>query len=153
MNRIVEMTRDSAEAGGRDLFSLDADTWQLLLEIGTTFGWKPAGTIYMRKASLKQTAQESTNESSESGLLALHDYQPGNYQDYKYVNADDASAWATALSVARGSHQLGSMLDARVANGSMTLDPELAADAPFTVALDEFIQYAFGGAFAFAQAK
>lgn len=146
MSFTVYMVRDSAERGGRDRFSCSFGTWELLVEIAKTFGWKPRGTTYL-----------PVRASDSPDTAARHGYQPGDQQDYKRIEAEDAIAWARALSEARRSPHLTAMLAARP--GPAVL-PDRASDtgaegagAPFTVVMDEFIEYAFGGAFSFARAE
>lgn len=146
MSFTVNMMRDSAEAGGRDRFSCSSATWELLVEIAKTFGWKPRGATYL-----------PARVADHSDTAARHDYQPGDRQDYKRVEADDAIAWAVALSEARRSPHLIAMVGARP--GPAVLDDRASAGemqsahAPFAVIMDEFIEYAFGGAFSFARAE
>ena len=146
MTFMIEMVRDSVEAGGRDRFSLSADAWGLLQDVGKTFGWKPIGTTYARKPS-----------ANAVNVSALRDYLPGDSLDPKVVTADDAMAWATALSQARQSPHLGALIGFRpgavVLHDLTTMDESRSANAPFTVSMDEFIEYAFGGAFSFARAE
>lgn len=134
MGCVVNMVRNSVEAGGRDRFECKDTTWELMLTIGKAFGWKPYGTSYA-----------PIDRDGGAPNSALHDYLPGDSRDRKYVDADDAKAWAAALSLARESPQLAAMLDAR---------PELNANrvAESTARIDEFIEYVFGGAFDFARA-
>jgi len=129
------MARDSAEPGGRDRFACSLPIWTLLLQVAESFGWKPSGTTY---SSARPLLVESA---------VRHNYQPGAAQDQKRVAADDALAWAMALNEARHSPHLLAMLESSAAATTALAG---AAEAPFTVVLDEFIAYAFGGAFYFA---
>jgi hypothetical protein len=136
MSGIVLMFRDSRELYGRDLYSCSDLDWRLLYRIGTTFGWQPRGTTY-------QLAQ-----GSKIVTPALHDYEPGEPADRKQVDRDDAVEWARSLKAAKRSGHLAAILDAHV-----TAQP---ADANASVAslnglIDEFAEYAFGGAFSFAK--
>lgn len=133
---VVSMVRDSAELGGRDRFACSLPIWTLLLQLAESFGWKPSGTTY---SSARPLLVESA---------VRHNYQPGDAQDQKRVAAEDALAWAMALNEARHSPHLLGMLESTAA---ATAAAAGAADAPFTVVLDEFIAYAFGGAFYFAR--
>jgi hypothetical protein len=135
MTAIVEMFRAASAPHGRNRFSCPASIWDFLWELGHAFGWRPQGTTYVIPAS-------SVLESP-----ARRDYQPGGTQDYKQVAAEDAMAWARALEVAKASPHLAGMNAARSAafdssgEGGNELLPGV---------LDEFIQFAYGGAFAFA---
>jgi hypothetical protein len=145
MEFMVNMARDSPEPGGRDLYACTSTEWRLLLTIGRTFGWKPRGATYlpMRGASVPDAA------------TVRHDYEPGEPQDDKQVDAEDALAWATSLSEARRSPHLAALVSGEPESTSSvhqrsargTTDVEA-----FLPVMDEFIEYAFGGAFSFARA-
>ena len=126
MSAIVEMFREAAAPGGRNRFSCPVQTWQLLGELGRAFGWQPKGTTYVLPA-------KSTVEAP-----ARRNYQPGTVQDHKEVEAADAMAWARALEVARASPHTAAMIDAR------------SAGEILPGVIDEFIEFAYGGAFEFA---
>ena len=149
---MIEMTRDSAESGGRDRYSLSSDAWTHLLVLGTTFGWQQRGTQYQRT----QTAR-ATDASVNVNTDAMHDYSPGNHLDYKRVDAGDAYAWATALSAAQSSPHVDAAVcdkaDAIVLRGSPSTEATQSVNAPFAVTMTEFIEYAYGGAFSFARSK
>jgi hypothetical protein len=149
MEFMINMLRDSAEAGGRDRFSCSSVAWELLIELGQAFGWKPRGAVYLPAAIASRTAPAAP--------AVRHDYQAGDPKDHKKVEADDAIAWAAALSEARRSPHLAAMLGARPApaavSGELTAEQLRSVNAPFSATLDEFIQYAFGGAFVFARAN
>jgi hypothetical protein len=144
MSFMIEMVRDSAEAGGRDRFSVSDEAWDLLQEIGKTFGWKPAGATYARHAAAKPL-----------DAVVLHDYRPGDRLDAKIVADEDARAWAAALTTARHSPHLLALIGARpgvvVLDEAASKDETRSANAPFAVSMNEFIEYAFGGAFSFAR--
>ena len=126
MSAIVEMFREAAAPGGRNRFSCPVQTWQLLGELGRAFGWQPKGTTYVLPA-------RSTVEAP-----ARRNYQPGSVQDHKEVDAEDAMAWARALEVAKASPHAAAMIDAR------------SAGKVVPGVIDEFIEFAYGGAFEFA---
>jgi hypothetical protein len=146
MSVMIEMVRDSAEAGGLDRFAVGTAAWELLFDVGKAFGWRPAGTMYSRKSPAKETE-----------TAALRDYLPGNHRDRKRIDADDATAWATALDAALRSPKLGELLAGRtgvvVLGDDATAEQTRSANAPFDVTMKEFIQYAYGGAFSFAKAE
>jgi hypothetical protein len=135
MTAIVEMFRAAAAPHGRNRFSCPVQIWDFLWELGHAFGWRPQGTTYVVPA-------KSTLESP-----ALRDYRPGGTQDYKQVAAADATAWARALEVAKVSPHLAGMIEARSA-ALASSDKGVSELLPGV--LDEFIEFAYGGAFAFA---
>ena len=139
------MTRNTAPRGGLQRFSCTPAAWDLLLELGHSFGWQPAGTTYV-PASIKDAPE----------TLLRHDYEPGDTRDRKCINGDDALTWARALSEARRSPHLDTMLGGRpaltVLVDSASSHEVRSANAPFTVVMDEFIEYAFAGPFSFAEA-
>jgi hypothetical protein len=129
----VELFRDAAESQGRDLFSCPAELWELLVELGETFGWRPLGTTYLVPPKSKVVTPARQN------------YQAGSAQDYKRVEAQDAIAWAGALDGAKRSPHFIAMVSARsaaIGGGS--------SEAALLSLIDEFIQYVYGGAFTFA---
>jgi hypothetical protein len=136
------MTRNSTAPGGRDRFACSLSVWTLLLQVAESFGWKPRGTSY---ASDRPAFIEST---------VRHDYQPGDTRDQKRVEATDALGWAMALNEARHSPHLPAMLNATSVVEYATAGTQSTVDGPaaasFAQVLDEFVAYAFGGAFFFA---
>jgi hypothetical protein len=135
MAYVVDMFRNAAEPKGRDRFSCPVAVWELLAEIGETFGWRPTGTTYIQPVHSKVESPARRN------------YQPGNAQDHKRVHAEDAAAWAAALVKAKQSPHFTAMLRSR----ATTAVPSNAAAAELLPAmLDEFIEFAYGGGFAFA---
>lgn len=135
MNAIVEMFREAAAPGGRNLFSCAPPTWELLWEIGRAFGWRPSGTTYVMPAK------------SAVEVPAPRDYQPSGSQDHKRVEEEDAVAWAGALEVAKASPHLAAMIEAR--SGAL-LDGGKDGSESLSGVLDEFIEFAYGGAFEFS---
>ncbi len=135
MSTIVEMFREAAAPKGRNRFSCPLAIWELLWELGQAFGWQPKGTTYVVPA--------------KSGVEApaLRNYQPGSSRDHKKVEAEDAMAWARALEVAKTSPHTAAMIEARsvALAGSGKVGVELLPGV-----IDEFIQFAYGGAFEFA---
>ena len=129
----VQLFRDAAESQGRDRFSCPGVVWEVLLELGETFGWRPLGATYLVPAKLKVTSPARQN------------YQAGGALDYKRVDAEDAMAWAGALEGAKNSPALIGMLTAR----SAAIGNGVTAESLRSL-IDEFIQYAYGGAFTFA---
>jgi hypothetical protein len=135
MSAIVEMFRDAAAPRGRNRFSCPLPVWELLWELGHAFGWHPKGTTYVLPA-------KSTVEAP-----ARRDYQPGSVYDHKHVEADDAMSWAHALRVAKDSPHTAAMIEARSA--ALADGGKVGSDLLPGV-IDEFIEFAYGGAFEFA---
>lgn len=135
MNDIVEMYRDAIERGGRDQFSCSVPIWELLQELAQTFGWLPMGASYV--APPKLTVQAP----------ARRDYRPGGARDIKRIDKDDAAAWAGALEAAQDSPHLAAMIAAR-ADAIATADGR-AAEALLPGVIEEFVEFAYGGAFTF----
>lgn len=132
MGAYVELFRDAAESQGRDRFSCPVELWQLLLELGETFGWRPQGATYLVPPKLKVATPARQN------------YQAGSILDYKRVDAEDAIAWAGALESAKDSPHFIAMVSAHsAAIGGAT-------EAALLSLIDEFIEYVYGGAFTFA---
>lgn len=135
MTALVEMFRDAAAPGGRNRFSCPLQTWELLWELGRAFGWTPKGTTYVLPAK------------STMGAPARRNYQPGSVHDHKHVEADDAMAWARALEVAKGSPHTAAMIEARSA---ALADAGNLGSQVLPGVIDEFIAFAYAGAFEFA---
>jgi hypothetical protein len=133
---MIEMVRDAAERGGRDRYACSLSAWNLFRQLGETFGWQPQGTTYIPSAGTKQP------------LTARHDYSPGVAEDRKCVESGDALAWARALEMARKSSHLQVLISQTLATGGAEADPGNTVPR-FEAMLDEFIQYAYSGAFAF----
>jgi hypothetical protein len=129
------MFREAAAPHGRNRFSCPMQTWELLSELGQAFGWQPKGTTYVLPA--KTTVE----------VPARRDYQPGSLRDHKQVEAEDARAWARALEVAKLSPHTAGMIAARAA---ARVDAGQAGGEPLPGVIDEFIEFAYGGAFEFA---
>jgi hypothetical protein len=135
MNTIVEMFRRAAAPGGRNRFSCPMPVWELLWELGQTFGWQPKGTTYVLPAK------------SQLDAPARRNYDPGAVEDHKQVEAEDAMAWARALEVARASPHAVAIIDARCV--ALSSAGKVAGELLPGV-IDEFIEFAYGGAFEFA---
>jgi hypothetical protein len=135
MSPVVQLFREAVAPNGRNRFSCPMPVWELLWELGHAFGWHPQGTTYVLPARSKVETP------------ARRDYQPGNVQDHKHVEAADAMAWARALEVAKASPHAVAMIEARAA--ALAGAGEVAAQLLPGV-IDEFIEFAYGGAFEFA---
>ena len=129
------MFRDAGVPGARNRFSCSLSTWELLAELGHTFGWHAKGTTYVVPVT------------SRAAVPALRNYQPGGSQDTKWVEAEDALGWARALELAKTSPYVAAMIEARGA--ALVSDGKLAGDL-LPGLLEEFIEFAYGGAFKFA---
>lgn len=125
MSVLVEMIRGAGQPDGGNRFSCPAEIWHLLFELGHAFGWHPQGATYVMPLN------------SVGQLPARRDYQPGGSLDHKQVEEQDAVAWARALEVAKASPHFAAMIEAQ----STELLPGM---------LDEFIEFAYGGAFEFS---
>jgi hypothetical protein len=131
----VLLFRASRAEGGRDLFSCSVLEWRLLHQLAMTFGWEPLGTTYPLPLHSRITAP------------ALHDYEPGTPSDLKLVEQRDAIEWARALEAGKRSGHLEAMLEAHSGMDGDRLDVRSLASV-----VDEFTQYAYGGAFSFSLA-
>lgn len=136
MSAVVEMYREAAEPGGRDRFSCSPPLWELLQEIGQTFGWHPMGATYVVPPQLKVEAP------------ARRDYRPGPALHQKRIEQGDAAAWARSLELAKDSPHLAAMITARAAAMSAG-DAEAAAAALLPGIIKEFVEFSYGGAFTF----
>lgn len=126
MNEKVEMFRDSGEPGGRDLFACSVAEWTLFQELARDFGWVPRGTTYTAPSDSKVAAP------------AFHGYTAGSTADPKIVERTDALNWARALEDRKRSLE--------------SAPSQQGADSEPTGLIDEFIEYAYGGAFTFVLA-
>jgi hypothetical protein len=143
MNTMVEMRLVARKQGGCERFSCNLVFWNLMLELGEAFGWKPLGAAYLA-APVKGIHEHQS---------VRHGYQPGAWRDAKLIETDDASGWANALSTARASSHLGNLTRS---HGSIeqSIDEygrhSQRDDAAFLAAMDEFIDYMHKGSFSFA---
>jgi len=125
----VEMVRDAEERGGRDRFSLSLQSWEFMLELGRASGWQPQGTTYVPASTSKTVAD------------VRHGYRPGGVRDYKSISTEDAMNWARALESAKSSQYFEEQISSRFGSSDCTSLRSL---------MDEFIEYVYGGTFAFA---
>lgn len=132
MMEIVLMFRDATAPKGRDRYSCPVPIWEFLCELGGAFGWQPAGTTYVVPPGLKREAPARRN------------YQPGGSRDSKRLQEQDAVAWARALEAAKMSPHTEAMIQARATARAGESGGELLPGV-----LDEFIEFAYGGAFEF----
>jgi hypothetical protein len=131
----IEMFRDAGSSRGRNRFSCSLSTWELLTELGRTFGWRPTGTTYVVPVTSRAQAP------------ALRNYEPGGSQDTKLIETQDALAWAQALELAKTSPHVPAMIEARalaLARGGRPAGDLLPG------IIEEFVVFAYGGAFKFA---
>lgn len=129
---VVELSRTS----GDDQFTCSLADWNFLRDLGRTFGWRPTGTIY-----LPQQGQRARHNPIK------HDYQPGDSQDSKRVEADDSARWAAALDGAKRSPFIAGMLrkHAQLQDANQTVD-----ESTLHAQLQSFIEFARRGAFTIA---
>ncbi|MBL8265689.1 hypothetical protein [Steroidobacter sp.] len=122
-------------AGDRE-FSCALPDWNFIVELGQTFGWQPAGTTY-----LPQQGQRARLNPIK------HDYQPGDSQDRKRVEAHDSEHWSVALAGAKRSPFISAMLrkHSQLQAGSGT-----STEASMHSQLQSFIELARRGAFTIA---
>lgn len=130
---IVELSREPST----DQFTCSLPDWNFMRDLGQTFGWHPVGTTY-----LPQQGQRARHNPIK------HDYQPGDTQDRKRIEAADSAQWVTALEVAKRSPFISGMLRTHVklcgASGTHTEQSlhlhlqnfiEFARRSGFTIAL------------------
>lgn len=129
------MFRDAGSPPGRNRFSCSLPAWELLAELGRTFGWHPQGTTYVVPITDRAT------------VPALRNYEPGGSQDSKRIELEDAMGWARALELAKTSPHFAAMIQARADARAASGKP--VGDLPPGV-FEEFIEFAYGGAFEFA---
>lgn len=129
---VVELSRTS----GDGQFTCSVPDWNFLRDLGRTFGWHPAGTTY-----LPQQGQRARHNPIK------HDYQPGDSQDSKRVEANDAAQWAATLDGARRSPFFAGMLrkHAQLHNANYTV-----AEHALQAKLQSFIEFARRGSFTIA---
>lgn len=130
-DRVVALRGTSQRAPRQ--FVCAASTWEFLRELGQTFGWHPRGTTYVT----------STIPRTSPTAPIRHNYQPGGPQDCKRIEAEDAIEWAGSLRAAKHSAHFIGMIRAHAG-----LDD--SAQEPLLSIVDEFIQFAYEGAFVFA---
>lgn len=133
MSRITVVALRGVPQRDARRFLCPSYTWEFLRDLGQTFGWHPRGTAYVTSIRQKPLALEPIR----------HNYQPGGMHDYKRIEAEDAIEWATALGVAKQSCYFGGMIRAHIGWVESSEESLLGT-------LDEFIQFAHGGAFVFA---
>lgn len=130
------MVELSGANGDDHQFTCTLTDWNFMRDLGLTFGWHPAGTTY-----LLQQGQRARHNPIK------HDYQPGDSQDRKRVEADDSARWAAALDGAKRSPFITGMLRKHA--------PSRHGNSPNTESslysqLQNFIDFARRGAFTIA---
>lgn len=123
-------------AGGDDQFTCTLTDWNFMRDLGLTFGWNPTGTTY-----LPQQGQRARHNPIK------HDYQPGDSQDRKRVEADDCAHWAAALDQAKRSPFISDMLRKHAEERDETRP---SAEPSLHSQLQGFIEFARRGAFTIA---
>src|SRR5688572_17795734 len=129
---MIVALRGSPQHEGRR-FVCPVSTWEFLRDLGQTFGWQPRGSTYV--TSLRQSTQPPP--------AIRHNYQPGGMQDCKQIEMHDAVEWASALGLAKRSSYLRGMIRAHAALVH-------SGEQPLLDLVDEFIDFARGGAFVFS---
>ena len=129
---IVELSRTS----GDEQFICSLQDWNFLRDLGLTFGWHPTGTTY-----LPQQGQRARHNPIK------HDYQPGDSQDSKRVEADDAARWAAALDGARRSPFIAGMLRTHAQLQGVN---HTVAEHSLHAELQSYIEFARRGSFTIA---
>jgi len=123
-------------ASGDDQCTCALSDWNFIRDLGLTFGWHPSGTTY-----LPQQGHRARHNPIK------HDYQPGDDQDRKRIEAEDAAHWAAALEAAKRSPFFVGMLrqHAQLRDGNRAdAEPSLHSQ------LQGFIEIARRGAFTIA---
>jgi hypothetical protein len=123
-------------ASGDDAFSCTLTDWNFFRDLGLTFGWHPAGTTY-----LPQQGQRARHNPIK------HDYQPGDSQDRKRVEAEDSGQWTAALDQARRSPFISGMLRQHV---QLSEGNRVSDEQSLRSQLQSFIEFARRGAFTIA---
>jgi hypothetical protein len=132
---IVEMFREP-DRYRRDHFSCTLSDWDFMHELGRTFGWLPFGTTY-----LPQRGQPARR------MPIKHDYRPGDIQDRKRVEADDAERLITALERARQSQFIAGILQA---HAQLQPPDQEVTEQSLQSMLQSFIEFARRGPFTIA---
>jgi hypothetical protein len=125
---VVELSRANSD----EQFTCTLPDWNFILQLGQTFGWHPTGATY-----LPQQGQRARHNPIK------HDYQPGESQDSKHVEADDSAQWTAALDGAKRSPFIAGMLR-RHAELHMSTEHSLHSQ------LQTFVEFARRGAFTIA---
>ncbi|HYM34002.1 MAG TPA: hypothetical protein VET48_01335 [Steroidobacteraceae bacterium] len=143
MNTMVEMRLEARKQGGSERFACNLEFWNLMLELGEAFGWKPSGAAYLAAPVRGIQKLQSVR----------HGYQPGAWRDSKLVDVADASGWADALDTARASPHFDKLTTLRRdSNDASAVEYGKGEhdDTAFFAAMNEFIQYLRKGAFSFS---
>ena len=123
-------------ASGDDQLTCTLADWNFMRDLGLTFGWRPTGTTY-----LPQQGQLARHNPIK------HDYQPGDIQDRKRVEADDSAHWAAALDGAKRSPFIVGMLRK---HAQLQNEDRSSAEPSLYSQLQSFIVFARRGAFTIA---
>lgn len=143
---IVEMAhRAPRETDSRE-FSCGKATWEQLLALGKTFGWKPHGVVPDSKAM-------ATNP--EYMKFFRPNYEPDEWAYCKMITAEDANALADALqraadAIRSNKIELYEKKQPLLLRDGMTPEELSTANAPPSEVLHEFIRFLRNGEFVFA---
>jgi hypothetical protein len=130
--QVVELSRTS----GDEQFICSLADWNFICNLGRTFGWHATGATY-----LPQHGERARLNPIK------HDYQPGDSQDSKRVEAEDAARWAAALDRARRSPFIAGMLRT---HAQLRGPNQASADRALHARLQSFSEFARRGAFTIA---
>src|SRR5689334_1228262 len=134
MSDYIEMQRGNPRRNTAN-FACDLSSWRFMLEVGKAFGWRPRGAPYVELVIYGKRTLKS--------VPMRRDYEPGSSNDPKQLEADDALAWAKALSTARDSPHLREMVSAYLSATSsvVQVDEMSRASEAFMLTLNDFIDY------------
>jgi hypothetical protein len=107
-----------------------------MFELGKTFGWRPEGTTY-----LPQRGQQARRTPIK------HNYQPGDTQDGKRVEAEDSAQWIAALERARRSRFIAGMLQS---HARLQRPGNRVTERSLQLLILNFIEFARRGSFTIA---
>ena len=143
---IVEMAHRAPRESEFREFSCGKATWEQLLSLGKTFGWKPRGVVPDPKAM-------STNP--EYMKFFRPNYGPDEWAYCKMFTAEDAAALADALQHAAEALRKGNvaLLEKKgpiLLRDNMTPEELSAANALPSQTLNDFIRFLRHGEFVFA---
>lgn len=142
---IVEMVHGVPETPEFREFSCGAATWEQLLSLGKTFGWKPRGTV----PDPREIAR------TEYMNFFRPNYEPDEWGFQKMFTAEEANVLADALQRAVEAFSTGNvaLLEKKgsvLLRDDMTPEELSAASALPTDTLNDFIAFLRHGEFVFA---
>ena len=143
---IVEMSRGDPYTLGFASYSCGETTWKGLLSIARSFGWNPTGTV--RDDQMARITKDYDRHF-------VSNYEPEEWAYCKRISDADAHNLASALQRAASAIRDGAVVVLERAGPALLKDDLTPAELRRvnelpTALLDEFAQFAAGGAFAFA---